>query len=71
MTDVTDIDLEALSPMQRMIVECEGDENQIGERISAVLELLTQRAVNDAPFTIYTDSGDALCLFAAGCVLPR
>ena len=55
----------ALTPMEKMIIECDNDVDIIGERISAVLEFLTHRAVIDAPFVIYTDTGEAMVLFAA------
>lgn len=51
--------------MQRMILECEGNPDLIGERISGVLEFLTLRAVNDAPFMITTDNDEAIVVFAA------
>lgn len=54
-----------LTPMEKMIIECDNDITIIGERISAVLEFLTHRAVIDAPFAIYTDTGEAMVLFAA------
>ena len=67
MTETTD-NTETLTPMHRMLMECEGDPNLIGERISAVLEFLTLRAVADTPFMIFTDNEDAMVLFAAGDV---
>ena len=67
MTETTD-NTEALTPLHRMLMECEGDPNLIGERISAVLEFLTLRAVADTPFMIFTDNEDAMVLFAAGDV---
>lgn len=54
-----------ISPMQKMLQECDGDETMIGERIAGVLEFLTLRAVMDAPFTIFTDDERAVAIFAA------
>ena len=54
-----------VSALQRMLVECEGDPDRISDRISAVLEFLTLRAVNDAPYSISTDNEDAIVVFAA------
>lgn len=51
--------------MERMLAECQGDPDAISERISGVLEFLTMRSVNDAPYYIMTDNGDALVVFAA------
>lgn len=68
MTDNTE-NTEKLTPMQRMLLDCAGDPEMIGERISAVLEFLTLRAVADTPFMIFTDSEDAMVLFAAGDVV--
>lgn len=65
MTETTE-NTEAFTPMQRMLLDCAGDPEMIGERISAVLEFLTLRAVADTPFMIFTDSEDAMVLFAAG-----
>lgn len=62
MTDTT----ETITPMHKMLAECDGDVNLIGERISAVLEFLTLRAVADTPYMIFTDNEDAMVLFAAG-----
>lgn len=62
MTETT----ENLTPMHRMLMECDGDPNLIGERISAVLEFLTLRAVADTPYMVFTDNEDAMVLFAAG-----
>lgn len=63
--DTDTIDTEATTPLQRMIIETNGDEAILGERISAVLEFLTMRAVMDAPFTIFTDDKQAVAIFAA------
>lgn len=63
--DTNVIDNEETTPLQRMIAECGADEVLIGERISAVLEFLTMRAVLDAPFTIFTDDKQAVAIFAA------
>jgi hypothetical protein len=57
--------IEEYTAMQRMILECEGDPDKIGERVSGVLEFLTLRAVNDAPFIISTDNDEAIVVFAA------
>ena len=57
--------IEEYTAMQRMILECEGDPDRMGERISGVLEFLTLRAVNDAPFIITTDNDEAIVVFAA------
>lgn len=54
-----------LTPMQKMIVDCENDPDRIGERISAVLEFLTVRAAIDKPYVIYNDNETSLVLFAA------
>lgn len=62
MTETTD----DLTPMHRMLLECEGDATLIGDRISAVLEFLTLRAVADTPYMVFTDNEDAMVLFAAG-----
>lgn len=66
-----------MTAMQRMLLECEGDADKIGDRISGVLEFLTLRAVNDAPYFIATDNGEAMVVFAAnddsktlGALLP-
>lgn len=63
--DTNVIDNEEMTPLQKMITECNADEVLIGERISAVLEFLTMRAVIDAPFTIFTDDKQAVAIFAA------
>jgi hypothetical protein len=57
-----------LSPMEKMLAECEGDGMLIGERVAGVLEFLTVRAVIDGPFYIFTDNEDAMTLIAAGDV---
>ena len=57
---------EDITPMQRMLMESEGDVNLIGERIAGVLEFLTVRAVMDAPFYIFTEDENAVVLVAAG-----
>lgn len=62
MTETT----ENVTPMQKMLMECDGDIGLVGERISAVLEFLTLRAVADTPYMIFTDNEDAMVLFAAG-----
>lgn len=62
MSDTTEFEYTA---MQQMILDCEGDPDKIGERISGVLEFLTLRAVNDAPFIISTDNDEAIVVFAA------
>jgi hypothetical protein len=61
MTDVVN----DMNPLEKMLIECDGDPVLLGERISAVLEFLTLRAVADGPFYIFTDNEDALVLFAA------
>jgi hypothetical protein len=63
--DTNVIDNEEMTPLKKMITECNADEVLIGERISAVLEFLTMRAVLDAPFTIFTDDKQAVAIFAA------
>jgi hypothetical protein len=54
-----------ITPMQKMLQECDGNEELIGERIAGVLEFLTLRAVMDSPFTIFTDDERAVAIFAA------
>lgn len=58
--------IEPLTPMHRMLLECENNPDLIGDRISAVLEFLTLRAVADKPYMIFTDNEDAMVIFAAG-----
>jgi len=58
--------VEEVTPLYKMLTECGGDAVLLGERISAVLEFLTIRAVSDAPYMILTDDEDAMVLFAAG-----
>lgn len=55
--------------LEKMLVECENDEEALGWRIAGVLEFLTLRAVADKPFIIYTDNEDAMTLVAAGPVV--
>lgn len=62
MTEIID----ETTPLQRMLEECNGDTEILGERISAVLEFLTLRAVADGPYYIFTDSEEAMVLFASG-----
>lgn len=54
-----------ISPMQKMLAETNGDIDLIGERVAAVLEFLTLRAVMDAPFVIYAEDDTAMVLVAA------
>lgn len=63
---MTDSVIDEINPLHKMLTECEGDALLLGERISAVLEFLTLRAVADGPFYIFTDNEDAMVLFASG-----
>jgi hypothetical protein len=63
MSDVENIEL---TPMQKLIMQADGDVDLIGEQIAGVLEFLTVRAVMDAPFYIFTEDEEAMVLVAAG-----
>lgn len=52
------------SALEKFMLETGGDETIIGERIAAVLEFLTIRAVMDGPYYITTDDAKALVIFA-------
>jgi hypothetical protein len=54
-----------ITPMQKMLVECDNDPDMLGERISAVLEFLTVRAAIDKPYIIYNDNETSMVLIAA------
>ena len=52
------------SALEKFLIETGGDETLIGERIAAVLEFLTIRAVMDGPYYVSTDDDKALVIFA-------
>jgi hypothetical protein len=54
------------SAVEKMLVECDNDQEALGWRIAGVLEFLTLRAVADKPFFIFTDNEDAVTIVAAG-----
>lgn len=53
-----------ISPLVQFLMDCDGDEDKIGQTVIAVLELLTLRAADDCAYAIRSDDGKALFVVA-------